>query len=485
MEKSKLKSWNTDAFSGRVKHADEKKFFLRKALYELDRLSYDKGTRKGDYQIREKIKEVNDELEIYDGKIRTCDTSSMGGAFLYEDILLFFERNYIDNFVLWEKIELVKQEIKEQKEVDIEHNKKFAGTAYERSMNNIFRNELEKDIKTFEGSLNNRIIPVLLDFLLEINELLFIATVTANIQKWSHNDKFDDSDVNYSAFKKSITFFIRIYSKVKNIYLKKDEVISLVMSIFDNIAIKQVLLTKKNVDDARLEKIILESSRGYFLKSAVSETDYYQKTQDQSEEKYSEDDIARKTLKTVLGNLRYLNTSDDIPFEINSTLPENLINQRSIRYLYHSPDTRVYSLKDIADYLRDSLIFINEWLFIELKKNPDSYKMLKLLLDWLPEELKFYELFKTANEVAVKINNQKINLWGELRQFITKELAEDLINIIEEICGGLKDAFLRTMLDIEFDRSAKYKILGKKMDIIYNFFNDGQEKILKGLQDLN
>ena len=56
-------SMDSTYFTKKLKHADENKFQLRKAIYEIGKLAFEKGTRSGDYLIREKIREINEELK--------------------------------------------------------------------------------------------------------------------------------------------------------------------------------------------------------------------------------------------------------------------------------------------------------------------------------------------------------------------------------------------------------------------------------------
>ena len=128
-------------YLNKIKSLEEKKFYLRKVIYEFNRLSYDKGTRKGDYLIREKINEINYELDIYDNKIRTYDIKSRDKLLIYRDIILFFEERFLDQNILDLKINTLKEELKSQENADAEHNARHKNESYERSTYNIYRND--------------------------------------------------------------------------------------------------------------------------------------------------------------------------------------------------------------------------------------------------------------------------------------------------------------------------------------------------------
>ena len=183
----------SEQISNKLKIANEKKFYLRKALYELDKLSYEKGTRKGDYLIREKIKQINDELELFDGRIKAFEADIINIS-LFREILFFFEENYLDNFILLEKIESLKDELINQEKNDQEHNLRHSDENYERSRKNTFRAELDKDISNFKNAIANRLVPNLTEFLFEINDLIFIEELNEKIKKWSIEKSFNEKD---------------------------------------------------------------------------------------------------------------------------------------------------------------------------------------------------------------------------------------------------------------------------------------------------
>lgn len=471
MEQSRNLRLYSKSFLNKIKHADEKKFDLRKAIYELDRLSYERGSRSGDYLIREKVREINNQLEIYDEKVKTCETGEKGNFLLYKEIILFFEKDYLDAIAINEKIVLLKQELLLQQEADIEYNKQCQDSKLKRDINNPLRLELERDLKKFENSFQKSVLPPLNEFLLDISDLLFAEEVHDLIRKWSIENIFNDKDDSYYDFLSSINFFIRIRIKIKKESFQVDDIVALINIKLNEFEIKTKLVNIKNFSEQKLNTIILDCAREY-----CSSNTEINKSQPQVIPVKSQFDEAFETLR----NLTEYNKN----IQSNEKIPENLSGDRTRRYLYSSPGTGKLLLKDIADYKEDSLIFINDWLLIETKKNPDIYNICRLLFDCMAEELEFFKLFTLANNIAANKTNQKTNMWGELEQYIPKYIANKLINNMVSLCEQLNGAFIKIIFDIDGDNTPKIITIYKKLNIIYDSFNDAQKKIMKEIRQM-
>ena len=57
---------------------------------------------------------------------------------------------------------------------------------------------------------------------------------------------------------------------------------------------------------------------------------------------------------------------------------------------------------------------------IELKKKQDLFTSVKFLVECLPAEIRFYDLFETANSIAAGENNKKSNFWGDITLYVNK-----------------------------------------------------------------
>jgi hypothetical protein len=475
MQQSINLSADSAYFSQKLKHADGKKFHLRKAIYEMDKLSYEKGTRSGDYLIREKIVAINEELKSYDDKLKVCDFSTKFFLPIVEEMLPFFEKRYLDDFILGESIGTLKHELINQHNADIQHNIDHQKENYKRNINNPYRDELTKDLIAFEAKLSNTITPHLKEFLDDINYLLFIQNLNQNIDQWSISNVFNNIEI---IFKKLINYFFIIYGKIMKVILSVDEIAAITDIILNESGLKSKLLRLKNIDETRLKNLIINCAKEYLSNISTSDRFLKNKNKDKIAAKENSQKIIQNEFEIVLEKLRLLTEYKRTLNISNYTFIENLSDNRRDRYLYYAPDSGDIKLKDVADYLKDSLIFISEWLLIVLKKNPDLLASVKSLVECLPAEIRFYDLFETANIISAGQNNQKRNLWGDEVLYVTKEIASELIGIIEFLCVELKDAFIRIIFDVELNNSSVLKIFEKKVNIIYDSFEDARKKII-------
>jgi hypothetical protein len=469
-------------FLQKIKHADEKKFYLRKAIYEMNKLSYERGTRPGDYLIREKIQAINGELKSYDDKLKICDFGVQPNLAIFEEIIHYFVARYLDNFILKEKIAILRLELINQYNADIQHNLNHKEEKYKRNINNPYREELKKDLEIFEKTLVTEIIPHLHEFLNDINDLLFIHKLNINIDEWTIKNIFDDK---YNIFKNSILYFFINNGKINKVVFTLGDVTVLMNLMLDGTGIKSKLLQLKNIDEQKINNTIIDCAKEFAVNSNSADTSTENTNKDRILTQKNPQQIIRNEYKNVLCNLQLL-TEYKITFsESGNTIAENLSGNRGNRYIYSSPNSGKLLLKDIADYLKDSLIFINEWLLIELMKNSALLSPVKFLVECLPAEIRFYDLFQNANNVAVKENNQKTNFWGDAISYVTKQTASELIDMIEFLCLELKDAFVKTALEVEHNKSAVFKIFAKKVNIIYDSFEDARKKIINAVQHLD
>ncbi|MFH0974478.1 MAG: hypothetical protein V1874_01705 [Spirochaetota bacterium] len=472
------------AYSARKKNQIiEEKFLLRKAIYEMDELSYEKGTRSGDYIIRRIIQEINEELKLFDSHVKTCEIDIKSNSSSLKETLLFFENRYLYTFLLQEKINSLKQElINQQNEKNNQNDIENKEKNYARNINSPFRKDFKKDLINFENALLNNLVPNLSGFLTDLNDFLFYTAANEIVDELAEENIFEDTD---NKLKQTIVFYIGILSKLERKQFSREEAQSFAYSILLKTEIKARLLKFGNINEDELEKIVKSSVEYYFrnLSTPVPSEQQQLKTQKIRDESIS-DEEGENSMDIALKNLKYLADYKDEILEFGNRFAENIPVNRPKRYLYYSSDPKKILLKEIADYLKDSLIFINEWFSIELKKNKDSFGMLNSIAECLPMEIKFYELFATANATGLQEINHRKNVWGDSEQFISKETAYNLIDVIKTLCAELKDAFVKTVISIEMDKPASSGILLKKINIIYDSFENAYKKIINAVRQM-
>ncbi len=469
-------------FTQKLKRADEYKFNLRKVIYELDKLTYHKGTRAGDYLIREIIAGINEELRSYDNKLKICDFGTKAYTRLFEEILQFFEQRYLGTYFLSGMIVQLKQELINQNNADIQHNIDHQNENYKRNVNNPYREELKKDLIIFDTKLSNTITPLLNDFLYDVNCLLLIQRLNENIDEWSISHISGDAE---NIFKIHLNYFFNIHCKVVKKVLSVEEITTLAETLINESGVKTRLLRLKNNNETKFKNIIFNIAKEYLAGTGIEKNSFKNKVN----EFISEQDKARQSIQDefefITGKLRILTDYKKTLNISGYTFAENLSGNRANRYPYYIADSGEIKLKEVADYLKDSLIFINEWLLMELKKNPKLLSSVKSLIDCLPAEIRFYDLFETANIMSARPDNRKKSIWGYVLSYITKELAAEIINIIEFLCVELKEAFIRIIFDVELNKSSVSKVFEKKVNIIYDSFENARKKIINILRQLD
>jgi hypothetical protein len=482
MKQQIIPSSDSVLFFQKQKNADEKKFHLRKVIYEIDKLSYEKGTRSGDYLIREKISAINEELKSYDDKLRLCDFNSKSYLPISEEILPFFEQRYLEKFFLHEMIGQLKQELINQNNTDFQHNIEHQGASYKRNVNNPYRDELKKDLISFESKLSTSIVPFLNEFLNDLNHMLFMQRFNKNIDEWSISHITGDIDI---VFKNHINYFFTINTKITKAVPSVDEMAALTDILLNGSGLKARLLHLKNFNETKLKSVVFDSAKEFSSKIAARETSFRNRAMERIANKENSGQTIQDEFEEVLNKLRLLTEYKKTINISDYAGMENLSGSRSNRYLYYSPDTGEIKLKDVADYLKDSLIFINEWLLVVLKNDRDLLSMVKSLIDCLPAETRFYDLFETANIISAGLNNQKKNFWGDKILYITREIASELLGIIEYLCVELKDSFVRIIFDVELNKSSVSKVFAKKVNIIYDSFENARRKIMSAVKQLD
>ncbi|HMB19471.1 MAG TPA: hypothetical protein VKQ10_00245, partial [Spirochaetota bacterium] len=157
--------YNPSYLQSLIKDTDEKKYILVRELYEINNISYDKGSRKDDYIIRDLLQEISRTMEEYFEMIKYFDNAREGNVKVLEEIIMFFEREYIDSSTLKGRINALKEEIDQQEPGHRDKGKSPRNT-------NIYLVSLKHSIHKIENRIDTHIDPMLREFLQGINLLL-------------------------------------------------------------------------------------------------------------------------------------------------------------------------------------------------------------------------------------------------------------------------------------------------------------------------
>ena len=464
----------------KIKQANEKQFSLRKKIYDIARLSYEKGTRSEDYVLRKIVLEINGELDSCDNQIRILEINDNTSLTAYKEFITFFESIYLDRHIIKENITQLKLELANQQNTELQYNIEHKQQPYKRNPINPYREELRKDLNKLEGLILTVLSPDLSDFLIYINELFFNCRVNEIIRDWAVKYQNNEAENNLNH---AINGFLEIFTKIKTQVFTEKDALTLVNSCLTQSGLKYRILHLKNMNENKLDTIILESVVNYSSRHSEKEKNLQQVEQEKA---YQQQNIPGKLhfdksnnlLENTLLNLKYL-----VEFRNKTNIDTDSVGRTS-KYLYNCPDSGKILLKDVADYLKDSLIFIIDWLYIDLKKNPDLLSTYILFIECLPDIIKFYDLLNTTDITAAQTINQKKNMWGEIEQFISANTANTLVDIMRSLRLELKDAFVKSIIEIEMNKSASFSVILKKINIIYDSYDNAQKKITSEMNKL-
>lgn len=476
-------------FNNKLKMTEEKKSRVLDIYNQLSRFSYDRGTREGDFVLRERVQRVASEVDLQYKKIRTLSNYKGGDEDIFYDILVFFNDRYFENNLLEGHIDLLKQVMEQEDKID--HDEKTADSREHSPRTiNTYMGELDRDLKEWEKILRYNAEPLLFAFLNDLNEIILFSRINVKIGKlFMSDDVFVRSGPIYDELKHSISFFVIMHMKLTMIPLSEKEMAGLINRELQVMGFRDIILSSRNINETMLSEIYDEIIKDNNLPEharAIKNTKKLAidlvREKSGSLEKFAS---VPQEIAAVLEDLVYLeNISENM--EIESVVPvTDLAKKDKERYLFHVPGTFDPSLKFISEYLRNSLVFVLDWLQKEFQKNPGLAAPFQSFIECIPEIKEFARVYRMGLEMAsVKSNQVKTAITGKEKQFVTKSIARQLIMIIEKNCKNIKMALIDVSyktINSAFDRTG---MLDKKLNIMKDAYGDSHNKIMKGLNDI-
>jgi hypothetical protein len=250
---------NTNAYiAGKLKLANEKKDKLLDAVNKLTQLSYEKGTRDGDSEIRQKVKDLAAEAEQYYRMIRVFVSGKGGDTGAFLDILFFFNERYLENNTLVIGLDLLKKEMALQKKLDQDHDAKNAKDSYARKTN-INAEDLEKNLKEWEKIYLYNAEPLLRGFLVDVNDIVLYYRINDKIDRLiTSDDVFARSGANYQEFKSCIAFFVELHIKLTKTAFTESEIKDLINRMFQLMGFRNTILKSRNINPEKYDEILSE-----------------------------------------------------------------------------------------------------------------------------------------------------------------------------------------------------------------------------------
>jgi len=471
--------------SGKLKQAEKIIDKLSDVINSLTHLKYEKGTRDGDFALREKLKVLMYEIESHYKTIRSFSSGKIGETDVFKEILTFYGEHFLDDFQLGTFLAGIRHEIANQKIRDHEHNIKKAGNSYERKIN-LYARDLERDLNEWEKILSLKAVPLLTALINEINDLVLFFRVDDILDSLIiDNNVFVMRGDVFEDFNSCIAEFVRYYIKNRKIFLSDRDIGEMIDQTLNDMGFMSIILKTKNMNQTIFTGIVNQIISKYSLKQLAGG---YKQAGDGSA-----NGTGRQDKQSFFMDKEFTIMLEKLCFMEHMITPGNgdrdgyeagLAEKPDEQFLFYSPGTFDLSLKYIAEYLRDALIFIIDWLNKELTKDPKVSKTMDPVLFCVADINNFISTYKRALEIAsIKSNRSEASVISREKQFVSKNMANELIEIIIVTSTNIQDALINTALNagsISFYRG----VLTKKIKIIQDSFNNTFERIKKGLEKI-
>ncbi|MDA3900586.1 MAG: hypothetical protein PF637_08710 [Spirochaetes bacterium] len=469
----------------KTQSANDIKYKLQKHIYEMDGLSYANGSRKGDFEIRDGVEKISEEINRFYEYLRLFDSAKDGDAHALEDILVFFQNNFIDSCTVTAALRDLNSAIIEQTRLDKQHNK-FINDSRLKRTKNIYLAELQNQIDQFDSRFQNNIAPALREFLNDINSLHFFNI----IEKCLNTKTGSNNNLKHSTIIESELYtFIWIYVKINTKASTPTEITDLLAGEITRMGIdNQVLaITGMTSNEFRehIKDIIIEIPDTI----ATNENRLFKSQSAILQKENNKNHInTRIHLQTLINSIYNLNTGSPSQFiEEYSDCSGLAKAKKKDRSLFHASSAFGVTLKTVCDYHSNSLMFIISWILTEIKTNPDISSYMQPLIKILDEIEYFIGLFGTALLVTTEKSNVIITvLNNETKAYIPSSLAHLLVETIHSNCKNLDQAFSESNIECDLqtlpDRITR--VFSKKLEIIREAHHDATKRIKKYINDV-
>jgi len=202
-----------------------------------------------------------------------------------------------------------------------------------------------------------------------------------------------------------------------------------------------------------------------------------------SREKKMDAATTGRDLVRALEDLIYLEETRDIEWPAGISAAGNLAASEGGRYFFHAPGTFDISLKFVSEYMRDSMIFILDWLNKDIQKFPETISLLKPVIECLPGIRTFVSYYRLALEESAMRGNRS-GAGPKEKHFVSKTIARGLVKSIQDNCIAIQNSLIDVSYNIMNSTLDRSGILSKKMSVIKDSCNDSHRKISKGLSDI-
>ncbi len=472
--------------SGKLRMADEKRDKLLDIINRMTQLSYEKGTRTGDTAIRHRLKDIVGEIERYYKMIRAFASGKGGEIYAYQEILGFFNERYLEKFHLTIMLETLRKEMADQDKGIQEHNQNYTSRGRSRKVN-AYTRKLEEELAAWERTLLSSAEPLLRAFLGDVNDIYFYHRINARIGELiTRDNNFLTSGEAFHHFKASIGYFLELNIKINRKPMTDREIGDLITQMLQQMGLRSVVMHSRNITPDTFNEITASIIDEWNLRELTRQ--YTATTQGAIDairfiEKEKATAVDAKELMKILEDLCYLGDPQESPMPKIEVAATGLAMAEKERFLFHSPGTFNMSLKFVSEYARNSLILVVDFLNKELQKASISSSLLKPMFDMLPPVKKFIQHYSRAIAVSEDTTNQVADRKGT-QQYISRQMAGNLIQSIKDNSAAVRSALVDTSYKLSNSTLDKSGVLGKKISILQEAWNETHARISRGLSEI-
>jgi hypothetical protein len=476
-----------------ISHAFDQKRELAQKIHSFNILTYEKGSQKIDYLIRDQIQGIQDDLNRYQGAIELFDYGKGGDLKAYEDLLIFFVKNFIDKFEVSDKLKLLDDTIAKNEEKNEIHGLRYAGRYIIRKKNLYFA-EFHGKLRNFKIQLYNSFIPSLRKFLNDVNHILFFEKITASVNNLRSKRNFSRNSLNIEYLTVCIRSFIWFNHKINTNECSDISIKEFILNTFNDFEPEETPKSKAEKDKNVLTGIVNKILLG--LNGQLQQMEEILCAEDRDLQQVNPGNQTEKSilskrleliqrLKKLLNDLCTINACEKSFSQAEDRVihASDIIKQEGEQYLFHVPGAFDFSLKTMGNYMTNTLVFMYSWILRELYRHNLPDDLIDFLIVSLTYSENFYAHFCSAVNISFYENNQKKSfLRGEIQHYIPMDLAEKTISAMDSIYNQLNDALMESYLSIPATSLKRNDILSKKMIIVINSLNNVWKMIQEGLE---
>ena len=246
-----------------VRETDDRKYLLLKSVYELPDLSYDRGSRQGDYEIRDRARELLTAIDALYDALKLFDNGKSGDVKAYEDILVFFQNSFIDTFVVMEKFNLLKHEIDGQSSGATDEKSEDPSGGGVKWNDSAFLADLKGKLKLFETRIVFDIAPKLRMFLNAVNRILLFEKITFFIENSITSAEPEFVEQKSRSFANLITTYLWIHQKINPREDIKSKARDFTAAVLSDLGLDEVLTSKTGIGKVKYEEMLDEVARDF------------------------------------------------------------------------------------------------------------------------------------------------------------------------------------------------------------------------------